>query len=100
MNKDFEMAKYFATIAGFMLIASSLFFQQSAHFESEVLDSLMTNNLSKQNIQVLNISMKWTLNALLSFSLWAIILLVSIFFAVKGYLQEAKYNGKSDEELI
>lgn len=90
MNKDFEMAKYLATIGSIFLVATTLFFQQSNYFEGRFYEMKKDNLTQSQDI--INNVARTSLNFLESGDLYmilgGILLTLSLIFAGKGYLDE------------
>lgn len=90
MNKNFEVAKILATIAGFFIIASSIFISSSKTTSQQVLDLIKSKSNDLFNITMATIDLeKSEANFGITLLISAVIvIIISLVFCRLGYLEE------------
>lgn len=91
MNRDFEMAKVLATIAGFLVIAASIYFSSAQSYSICELDTSSSGYLNYTGVtEYCNITHElWKINSGMGFSFLLTGIIfggVSLLFATKGYI--------------
>ncbi len=96
MNKEFELAKFIVTIAGFLIVASGLFFNAAFTIEQNIFSPPSTIEKehmcsyidTMENLWRPYFHMAWTL-----FDLGVLLMIISGYLAFKGYKSAKKVSS-------